>query len=99
MPPLAPPNGRFMMPHFHDIHMARAATSPRSTWVIAQTALGRAARQAVLHAIADEHFGAPVVHAHRDADDHGPLGLAQPLQDALVDVDDLGHASSCRQAI
>ncbi len=31
MPPLAPPKGRFMMPHFHDIHMARAATSPRST--------------------------------------------------------------------
>ena len=31
MPPLAPPKGRFMMPHFHVIHMARAATSPRST--------------------------------------------------------------------
>jgi hypothetical protein len=31
MPPLAPPNGRFMMPHFHDIHIASAATSPRST--------------------------------------------------------------------
>ena len=31
MPPFAPPNGKFMMPHFHDIHMARAATSPRST--------------------------------------------------------------------
>ena len=31
MPPLAPPKGRFMRPHFHDIHMASAATSPRST--------------------------------------------------------------------
>ena len=31
MPPLAPLKGRFMMPHFHDIHMASAATSPRST--------------------------------------------------------------------
>ena len=31
MPPLAPPNGRFMIPHFHDIHIASAATSPRST--------------------------------------------------------------------
>jgi hypothetical protein len=31
MPPFAPANGRFMMPHFQLIHMARAATSPRST--------------------------------------------------------------------
>ena len=31
MPPLAPANGRFMIPHFQLIHMASAATSPRST--------------------------------------------------------------------
>ena len=31
-PPLAPANGRFMIPHFQLIHMARAATSPRSTF-------------------------------------------------------------------
>ena len=32
IPPLAPENGRFMIPTFHDIHIDRAATSPRSTW-------------------------------------------------------------------
>ena len=32
MPPLAPENGRFMMPTFQDIHIDSAATSPRSTW-------------------------------------------------------------------
>jgi hypothetical protein len=31
IPPFAPPYGRFMMPHFQLIHMASAATSPRST--------------------------------------------------------------------
>ena len=38
-----------------------------------------------------KHLGAAIVHADGDADDHGPLGLAQPLQDAVVEVDDLGH--------
>jgi len=30
-PPFAPPNGRFMMAHFHDISIASAVTSPRLT--------------------------------------------------------------------
>jgi hypothetical protein len=70
-----------MMPHFHDIHMASAATSP----------LGRAAGQAVLHAEADEVLGVAVLALDGDADDDRPLGVRQPFKDAGVYVDGRGH--------
>src|SRR5207244_1940972 len=56
-----------------------------------QPALGRAAGERVLDAEAEEAFGPAVVHADRDADDERPLGHAQPLQHAGVEVDMLGH--------
>ena len=91
-------------PHGQGRHLAEVDAG-----VVAQAALGRAAGQAVLHAVADEDLGAAVVHADRDADDHGPLGQAQAFEDAVVDVDDLGHgrraggrpsgrSASCRRA-
>ena len=58
--------------------------------MIAQATLGGPAGQAVLDAEADETFGAAVIHADRDGDDNGPLGLAEPLQHAGVKVHVLG---------
>jgi hypothetical protein len=44
----------------------------------------------VLHAEADEVFGAAVVHADRHADDQGAFRLGQPREHAGVEVDVLG---------
>src|SRR5262249_3788014 len=44
-----------------------------------------------LHAEADEVLRPAVVHPDRHADHQGPLRLHQPLQDAPVDIDGVGH--------
>jgi hypothetical protein len=45
----------------------------------------------VLDAVAGEDLGPAVVHADGDADDDGPLGLAETFQHAAVHLDGLGH--------
>src|SRR5262249_43958040 len=55
-----------------------------------QAALGRAARQAVLHAEAGEDLGMAVLHARRHRDDHRPPRRVQPLEHTRIDVDVLG---------
>ena len=66
--------------HFAEVHGG----------MVAQAALGRSAGEAVLDAVADEDFGTAIVHAHGNADDHGPLGLAEANADIGVEVDGFG---------
>ena len=55
MPPLPPPNGMLISAHFHVIHVASAFTSSSGDiGVVADAALGRAAHDVVLDAVALE---------------------------------------------
>ena len=52
-------------------------------WVIANAALGRAARDVVLHAIAFKDFGLAAVHSHRNRDYELALRAAQNVSQRL----------------
>jgi hypothetical protein len=54
---------------------------------VAHTALGWPARRGVLHAVAGEDLDPPIVHAHRDVDDHFAGGLPEDLPYSLVQVE------------
>ena len=72
-PPFAPPYGRRSNAHFHVIHIASAAHSPRSTLVVvADTALRRPEHRRVLDAIGGERRVAAVVQPHRERQDRPP---------------------------
>jgi len=58
--------------------------------MIAETALGRSARQTMLHAIADKALDSSIVQFDGDADDHCAFGLAEPLENAAIQLDLLG---------
>ena len=76
-PPLAPPKGMSTTAHFHVIHIARARTSSRDhARVEADAALGRAAVDVVLHAIAGEDLDGAVVHPDGEVYSDLALGLA-----------------------
>ena len=71
--------------HFHVIHLPARDFIQRDVGRVANSALGRAARNGVLHAIAGEHLQPPVVQHHRNmhgisrADDAAPsASLVQP---------------------
>ena len=88
MPPLPPPNGMCATAHFHVIHAASAVTSSSVTpGVVADAALGRSERHAVLHAVAGEDFDLAVVHLHRARDRDLPLGMREDLPDARLEIE------------
>ena len=58
--------------------------------MIADTALARPPRHAVLHPVAREYLDAPVVHGYGKIDYQLPLGLAQYLPDILAQVQEVG---------
>ena len=61
--------------------------------MVADAALGRAARDVVRDAVALEGLDRAVVHRHRDRDDDRLLALLQDVHQALVDLEDVGHAA------
>ena len=67
--------------------------------MVADAALGRAARDVVRHAVALEGVDRPVVHRHRDRDDDRLLALLEHVHQALVDVEDVATRRSCSRAI
>ena len=72
--------GRRSSAHFQVIHIASAAHSPRLTSrVVADAALRRPEHGRVLHAVGRERADAAVVERDRQREDHGPLGVAEPL--------------------
>ena len=91
IPPLPPPNGMCATAHFHVIHAASAVTSSSDdVRVIANTALGRTARDVVLHAVAGEHFDTAVVHLDRTRHDDLPFRFGEDVPDAWVEFEDPG---------
>ena len=50
-------------------------------------------------AVTLEHLDRAVVHCHRDRDDDGLLALLQDVHQALVDLEDVGHAAQLARAI
>ena len=85
-PPLPPPNGMFTTAHFHVIQVASALTSSSVTCGMeADSALGRTARRAVLHAIGFETADVAVVHAHRHGYGQHALGILDHLPCIVVE--------------
>ena len=82
-PPLAPPKGMSDdgalpgHPHGQGLDLVE-----RHVRVVADAALGRAAAQVVLDAVAGEDLDAAVVHLDREVDGQLALGLAQDLAQA-----------------
>ena len=64
-------------PHGQGAHLVQGDVG-----VVADAALGRAAADVVLHAVAGEDLHRAVVHAHREVDGELALGLAQNLAHA-----------------
>ena len=62
----------------------------RDVGSIADAALGRAARDGVLHAVAGEDFELPVVHHDRDVDDDFAVGLLQHAPQARIEIELFG---------
>ena len=90
-PPLPPPYGMPTTAHFQVIHIARALTSSRrDVLVVADAALGRAATQVVLDAVAGEDLDRSVVHVDREMDGQLAARLAQDAAHALVHAEPLG---------
>ena len=90
-PPLPPPYGMPTTAHFQVIHIARALTSSRlDVLVVADAALGRAAAEVVLDAVAGEDLDRAVVHLHREVDGQLAARLAQDAAQAGVEVQALG---------
>ena len=90
-PPLPPPNGMPTTAHFQVIHIARALTSSmRHVLVVADAALGRAAAEVVLDAVAGEDLDGAVIHLDREVDVQLAAGLAQDLAQAGVEVELVG---------
>ena len=58
--------------------------------MVADAALGRAAAEVVLDAIAGEDLDAAVVHLHREVDDELAARLAQDLAQPGIEVEALG---------
>ena len=77
-------------------HRERLDLVERDVRVVADAALGRAARDVVGDAVALEGLDRAVVHRHRDRDDDGLLALLQDVHQALVDLEDVGHAAQLR---
>ena len=69
-------------PHGEGPHLVE-----RDVRVIADAALGRAAGDVVVDAVALEHLGAPVVHPDRDRDGQLSAGSAKHAADARVQVE------------
>ena len=77
--------------HFQVIHIASALTSSRrDVLVVADAALGRAAAEVVLDAVAGEDLDAAVVHLDREVDGQLAARLAQDLAQAGVEVEPVG---------
>ena len=90
-PPLPPPNGMLTTAHFHVIQDASARTSSSVTsGAIADAALGRPARQGVLHAVAGEDFEPPVVELHGNVDGDFLVRRAQDLLHAVIELEPQG---------
>ena len=90
-PPLPPPYGMPTTAHFQVIHIARALTSSRrDVLVVADAALGRAAAQVVLDAVAREDLDGPVVHLHGEVDGQLAARLAQDPAQAGVELESIG---------
>ena len=68
----------------------RANFIERDVGRVANAALGRAARDRVLHAEAGEDFEVAVIHLHRDVDREFAVGIAQNPPQALVEIELLG---------
>jgi hypothetical protein len=58
--------------------------------MVTDAALGGAAGQVVLHAVAFVRLNFPVVHAHGDGNDQLPLGLFQNRSQALIELEVIG---------
>ncbi len=71
-------------------HRQRAHLVERDVGVEADAALGRAAIDVVLDAVAGEHLDAPIVHAHGKIDDQLALGHAQNGAQALGKLQTFG---------
>ena len=72
-------------------HRQRRHLAQRHVRMIAQAALGRAERQMVLHAVAGEHLGGPVVAMNRQGDRHGALGIFDAVALGVGDLQMVGH--------
>src|SRR5438128_6272734 len=59
-------------------------------WRVADTTLGRAAGDGVLHAKTSEDRQGPVVHRHRNVHDNLAVGIAQHLPQSLIQVQLVG---------
>jgi hypothetical protein len=59
--------------------------------VVADPALGGSEDRVVVNTIADEHLGAAIVHEGRHADDQCPAGVPEPLVNARIEAEPLGH--------
>ena len=57
---------------------------------VAHAALGRAARDGVLHTVAGEDFQSAAVHHHRDVDDDFAVGLLQHAPQAFIEIEFAG---------
>jgi hypothetical protein len=77
-PPLAPPNGIF------------TTFVERDVGRITDAALGRAARDGMLHAKSGEDFQVPVVHLHRNVQDDFARGVAQDFPQAFIQIELMG---------
>ena len=64
----------------------RAHFIQRDVGSVADAALGRAARDGVLHPVAGEHFELSVVHHDRDVDDDFAIGLLQHAPQAGIEL-------------
>ena len=57
---------------------------------VAQSALGRAARNGVLHAVSGEDFEVPVVHLHRDMNNNFAARTTQNLPQSFIKIQLMG---------
>ena len=67
-------------------HRERRTLAEVDAGVVADAALRRPEHRRVLHAVGRERPYRPVVHPHRQGQDHCPLGQAQALRDVLRDA-------------
>ncbi len=73
-------------------HGERLDLVERDVRVVADAALGRAARDVVRDAVALVRDDRAVVHRHRRGDDHRLLAFLEDVHEPLVDGEDLGDA-------
>src|SRR2546428_584315 len=57
---------------------------------VADSAFGGPEGRVVLHAIADKHLDAAIIHADRDRHDQRPLGNLEPLAQVVIQAEALG---------